>query len=147
MVRLGRGLFLLPIIAAMSLVSSTASAADDQLDALLERTAKQVASFLDVMSETNCTERVVQQKLASNGKVVAKQASTYDYLIMISTEGGDLNLVESRLASDGGKQQTKSRSALLISNGFSTLFLVFHPYYAPGFNLIEREKNPSMAGR
>jgi hypothetical protein len=144
--RLSGRLCLPAIIAAMALVSPTASATGDQLDALLERTANQVASFLDVMSETNCTERVVQEKLASSGKVIEKQASTYDYLIMISTEGGDLKLVESRLAAEGGKQQKKSSSALLISNGFSTLFLVFHPYYAAGFQFT-REGEESVDGR
>jgi hypothetical protein len=143
--RFGRWFCLLAMGIAAVGFSETARAADEPLDAVLERTAKQVAAFLEVMSEANCTERVVQEKLAPSGKVIEKEASTYDYLIMISTEGGDLNLVESRLAPKDAKQK-KSRSALLISNGFSTLFLVFHPYYAPGFQFT-REGEESADGR
>jgi len=44
------------------------SAAGDSLDAVLERTGKYVSSFLEVISETNCTEHVLQEKLAANGK-------------------------------------------------------------------------------
>jgi hypothetical protein len=73
------------------------STAGAQLDALTERTAKQVSSFLDLISEVNCTERVLQEKLADNGKVVERQESTFDYLIILSTSGGELNLVESRI--------------------------------------------------
>src|ERR1700752_3445139 len=109
------------------------SAADDQFDALLERTSKQVSSFLDLISEMNCTESVLQEKLAGDGKVVEKESSTYDYLVILSSEGGDFNLVESRIAPQDAKQPKQRRSPLLISNGFSTLFLVFHPYYSPGF--------------
>jgi hypothetical protein len=144
-VRLGRRLWLFAIVVSTGLVFPRCLAADDHLDSVLERTAKHVASFLEVMSETNCTERVVQEKLAADGKVIEKEASTYDYLIMISTEGGDLNLVESRLVAGDAKRQKKARSALLISNGFSTLFLVFHPYYAAGFQFA-REGEESVDG-
>jgi hypothetical protein len=144
--RLGGRLCLFAIVAAVVVVSPAAHATDDPLDALLERTTRQVASFLEVMSETNCTERVVQEKVAPDGKIIEKEASAYDYLIMISTEGGDLNLVESRLAAGDAKQHKKPRAPLLISNGFSTLFLVFHPYYASAFQ-FSREGEESIDGR
>jgi hypothetical protein len=107
--------------------------AQESLDVLLERTAKQAASFLDLISETNCTERVLQEKLADNGKVVEKEESTFDYLIILSTSDGELNLVESRIAPEDAKTHKKLHAPLLISNGFSSLFLIFHPYYASGF--------------
>src|SRR6267378_3843386 len=107
--------------------------ANEQLDAVLERTSKYVSSFLEVISETNCTERVLQEKLAGNGKVVERQESTFDYLIILSMSDGELNLVESRIVPGDTRQGKKVRAPLLISNGFSTLFLVFHPYYAAGF--------------
>lgn len=110
-------------------------AAPDPLEELLSRTSAHVSAFLNLISEVNCTERVIQEKLASNGKVQEKEDSTYDYLILLSNAGGELSLVESRLAPGGGAPGEKrpSRSPLLISNGFATLFLVFHPYYAGGF--------------
>jgi hypothetical protein len=133
-------------VTVLCVVFPARGAADDQLDAVLERTGKQVSSFLDLMSEMNCTERVLQEKLADNGKVVEKEESTFDYLIILSTSGGELNLVESRIAPENAKQQKKLRAPLLISNGFSTLFLVFHPYYAASFQFT-REGEESIDGR
>jgi hypothetical protein len=145
-VRLVRAMCLFTWVVALWVVSPEPVAAQEQLDVLLERTAKQVSSFLDLISEMNCTERVLQEKLADNGKVVEKEASTFDYLIILSTSDGELNLVESRIAPEGAKQQKKLRAPLLISNGFSTLFLVFHPYYASSFQFI-RQGEESLNGR
>ncbi len=106
--------------------------AADSLQELLDRTSDQVTSFLDLISDVNCTEHVTQLKLGESGKTVEKQESAFDYLILLSNAGGELNLVESRLASDA-KAKPKEAAPLLLSNGFSTLFLIFHPYYSAGF--------------
>ncbi len=129
-------------IAVLAVVFPEHDAADDQLDAVLERTGKQVSAFLDLISETNCTERVLQEKIAENGKVVEKEESTFDYLIILSTSDGELSLVESRIAPENAKQQKKTRPPLLISNGFSTLFLVFHPYYVASFQFTHEGEEP-----
>jgi len=96
-------------VAALSVAFPGRGAADDPLDAVIERTGKQVSSFLDLISEMNCTERVLQEQLAENGKVIEKQESTFDYLIILSTSGGELSLVESRIAPQDAKQQKKTR--------------------------------------
>jgi len=141
-----RALCLFATLVAFCVMSPEPVAAQEQLDVLLERTAKQAASFLDLISETNCTERVLQEKLADNGKVVEKEESTFDYLVILSTSDGELNLVESRIAPGDTKPQKKLRAPLLISNGFSTLFLVFHPYYASSFQFT-RQGEESLNGR
>lgn len=127
------------LVAACTLVAlaaigltPTRSLAADPLQELLERTGKQVAAFLELISDMNCTEHVTQTKLGDSGKVVEKQESAFDYLILLSNEGGEVNLVESRLAANP-KAAQKENAPLLLSNGFSTLFLIFHPDYAPGF--------------
>lgn len=128
-----RSFGLMATLAFACALSPQRSRADGQLDALIERTSKQVSSFLDLFSETNCTERLVQEKLSDTGKVIEKQESTFDYLVILSTEGGELDLVESRIAPQDSKEQKKTREPLLTSNGFSMLFLVFHPYYVNSF--------------
>ena len=133
-------------IVLLCLLFPERGAADDQLDLLVEKTAKQVSSFLDVISETNCTERVLQEKLGDNGKVIQKEESIFDYLIILTTPGGELNLSESRIAPENAKRDQKSRAPLLVSNGFSTLFLVFHPYYSPSFQ-FSRDGEESINGR
>jgi hypothetical protein len=122
---------LLAVCITAVVVPSQAAAADS-LQALLARTSDQVSLFLDLLSDTNCSEHVTQLKLGDSGKVVEKQESEYDYLILLSNTGGDLNLVESRLPADP-KSKPKEGAALLLSNGFSTLFLIFHTSYSGGF--------------
>jgi len=133
-------------IAALCVVFPERGLANDQIGTVLERTSKYVSSFLEVISETNCTERVLQEKLAGNGKVVERQESTFDYLIILSTSDGELNLVESRIVPGDAKQGKKPRAPLLISNGFSSLFLVFHPYYSASFQFA-REGEETLGGR
>jgi hypothetical protein len=128
-------LFLL-IPFAVSPRAPQAQTMTDPLAILVERAGNHVSQFLDVISDVNCRERVLQEKLNEKGKTEEKAESTFDYLIMLSTTGGDFNLVESRIVPENAKQAKKQSKPLLISNGFSTLFLVFHPYYAPGFRFV-----------
>src|SRR5205823_11739008 len=76
--------------------------------------------------------RVQQEKLGKDAKVELKEESTYDYLVILTNTGGELSLDESRLAVHPAKADKKNRP-LLVTNGFATLFLVFHPYYAGSF--------------
>jgi hypothetical protein len=108
----------------------------DPLTILLERAGNHVSQFLDIISEVNCRELVLQEKLNEKGKTEEKVESTFDYLVMLSNAGGELNLAESRIAPEDAKRAKKQPKPLLVSNGFSTLFLVFHPYYAPGFHFV-----------
>jgi hypothetical protein len=109
-----------------------AFAVGHDLDGLLGRTSQQVSNFLGQFSDVKCTERVTQEKMGKEDKVELKEESTYDYLVILTNTGGELNLDESRLAVHEAKADKKNRS-LLVTNGFATLFLVFHPYYAQSF--------------
>ena len=119
------------LVAACAVIPS--AAATDPLQDLLSRASRQVSASLELISEMNCTEHVTQTKLGDRGQVVEKAESSFDYLILFSNTGGELNLVESRIADNSGKGPSKEKAPLLLSNGFSVLFLIFHPYYAAGF--------------
>jgi hypothetical protein len=123
----------LALSALMGSCQGQVSAGSVDLNALLARTNAQVTGFLDQFSDVKCTEQVEQAKLDKDGKVELKQESTYDYLVILTSEGGELNLSESRLAVHEAKKNKKNLP-LLVSNGFATLFLVFHPYYAASFD-------------
>jgi hypothetical protein len=123
---------LLASVFLVCVAARPARAAGDPLEELLRRTSEQVTSYLDRISEVSCNERVTQEKLGDSGKTVEKEESAFNYLILLSSSNGELNLVESRLV-DEGKLAKKLQRPLLVSNGFATLFLVFHPYYAAGF--------------
>ncbi len=114
------------------LLASTAVRADKSFDELLARTSQQTAVFLQQFSEAKCTEKVSQVKLYPNGKVERTAESSYDYLVILTNNGGELNLSESRLELHPAKVD-KQKTSLLVSNGFATLFLIFHPYYSASF--------------
>jgi hypothetical protein len=103
-----------------------------RLNDLLTRTAGQTSGFLDQFSDVKCTELVRQEKLGKDDKVELKEDSTYDYLVILTNSGGELNLSESRIPVHEAKKDRKNTS-MLLSNGFATLFLVFHPVYAEAF--------------
>jgi hypothetical protein len=128
--------FLLAFIIFAGHAARPARAADDPLEELLRRTSDQVTSYLERISEVSCDERVLQEKLGDSGKTVEKEESAFNYLILLTSANGELNLVESRLA-DEGKPAKKLQRPLLVSNGFATLFLVFHPYYSAGFKFTD----------
>jgi hypothetical protein len=123
-------------------VAGTSSGAPDaqRLNDLLTRTSDQTSVFLDQFSDVKCTEQVRQEKLGKDDKIELKEDSTYDYLVILTNNGGELNLSESRLPLHEAKRDRKNTS-MLLSNGFATLFLVFHPYYAAAFsfNLLGEE--------
>jgi hypothetical protein len=119
------------VFACLCLCGAAASAADD-LGQLLTRTSARVADSLEKFSEVKCTEKVKQEKLSPDGKVTRDIESTYDYLAIFSGADGDLSLNESRLPA-GETKTDKKNTPLLVTNGFATLFLVFHPYYAGSF--------------
>jgi len=121
------------LVAALCFADTTSALPEAQkLNDLLARTADQTSGFLDQFSDVKCTEQVRQEKLGKDNKVELKEDSTYDYLVILTNAGGELNISESRIAVREAKRDRKNTS-MLLSNGFATLFLVFHPYYAEAF--------------
>ncbi len=116
-----------------------------RLDDLLTRTANQTSVFLDQFSDVKCTEQVRQEKLGKDNKVQLKEDSTYDYLVILTNTGGELNLSESRIPLHEAKKDRKNTS-MLLSNGFATLFLVFHPVYSAAFK-FNLEGEETLDGR
>lgn len=112
-------------------ITSVAPAADNSTQAVIERVEANVAKFLDLFSEVKCTELVEQAKLNAKGKVDYQERGRFDYLLMSQNSGGDLSLEESRLQEEATPH--KKNVPLLVTNGFATLVLVFHPYYQGGF--------------
>jgi hypothetical protein len=123
--------------------SECAIAADD----LLARTGKQEASFLDQFSQLHCTEEVTQTKLVKNLSkqgVEYSEQQTFDYLVIALGSGDDLAIQESRLAKHTAEH--KKKVPLLVTNGFATLSLVFHPRYESSFSFSAPE-NERLNGR
>lgn len=104
----------------------------ESLDAVMDKTSREVSKFLDQFSEVKCTEQVSQSKLSKSGRTDIRENSTFDYFVVLQADNDELMLSESRLAEKRPGDPGKT-TPLLLTNGFSTLFLIFHPYYRSGF--------------
>jgi len=116
------GFLLLSVVSAAGQVSQAPGAAD-----LAQR---QVTAYLAKLADLHCTETVTQEKLTGNGHVEASEHAKYDYLIMIDGNGDDLQLNESRIEASASHRK---QLPMLVTNGFSTVLLTFHPYYRDSF--------------
>lgn len=125
------------VVGVLLAMSVMAQAGTTSLDQLLARTNDRVSKFVEAFSEVKCTEHVEQVKFRPDGKVELKEDSTYDYLVILTNAGGEVSLDESRLAVHEARKDEKKRVSMLVSNGFATLFLVFHPYYSPAFRFSD----------
>jgi hypothetical protein len=131
---------LFPAILLVGLVcvsSQPSPAASSPLDDMIGRANDQVSHFVEQFSDVKCTEHVLQEKFKPDGKIALKEESTYDYLVILTNTGGEISLDESRLALHEAKKDQKKNVSMLVSNGFATLFLVFHPYYSSGFQFTD----------
>ena len=128
----------------LGLAPGDSSVPSPPLKEVMALTTKSVERFWNQFSSVNCTENVTQEKLGKEGKVVYSHNSTFDYLIFMNLEGDDLSVEESRLM-----QKEKGKSSnfpLLLTSGFSTMLLVFHPYYQGSFE-YRRLDDETVNGR
>jgi len=116
------------MLAANLAVCRRAAAAANPLDLAEERLVTYVAKLADL----HCNEMVLQEKLTPDGHVEAREQSRFDYLVMMTGDSNDFQLNESRLEAPGAKHKNLP---MLVTAGFSTLLLVFHPYYRDSFEL------------
>ena len=99
----------------------------------IKKAQRQITAYLVKLADLHCAEDVTQQKLTGNGHVEASTRAQYDYLIMMSGNGDDFQLNESRIESSESRHKLTSKP-MLVTNGIATVLLVFHPYYRDGFN-------------
>jgi hypothetical protein len=96
-----------------------------------------VEKFWVEFAGVTCNEDVAQLKLGPNGKVLAQLQTTFDYLVLMHMKGNDLSVDESRLVQrQSGAAKNQS---LLKTSGFSTLVLVFHPFFQNSFEYLKME--------
>jgi hypothetical protein len=82
------------------------------------------------LADMHCTESVVQEKLTGKGHTEAKEQAQYDYLVMIDGNSDGMQFNESRRETVAAHHK---QLPMLVTNGFSTLQLIFHPYYRNSF--------------
>jgi hypothetical protein len=110
---------------------------------LLDRARQAVVTYVGKLADLHCTEDVEQVKLRPNGKAEASLKSEYDYFLLLQGNSDEFQLAESRL--EIGKIPA-AKTPLLLTNGFSNLLLIFHPYYRDGFEFTA-EGPESVGGK
>jgi hypothetical protein len=110
---------------------------------LVDQAQKQVVAYIGKLGDLHCTEDVTQEKLKPSGGTELSSKSQYDYFLYMQGSSYDFQLSESRLEVGTQKQ---ARQPLLLTNGFSTLLLVFHPYYRNAFEFTA-EPAETLDGR
>jgi len=106
-----------------------------RLDPLLDRAATRVDQSLHQLSDVECKELVSQIKFGKNGKAEHEEHSLFDYVVLFQSSSAEPVMVESRLAKEGPTKP--SNIPFLLTNGFSTMLLIFHPYYSGGFQFTD----------
>jgi hypothetical protein len=125
------------------LATNAAAAQQPAASDLLDRAQDAVVRYIEKLAEVHCTEDVEQVKLRPNGKTEAAFKTQFDYFVLLQGNSIDLQLAESRLALTKAPQR---QASMLLSNGFSMLLLIFHPYFRNGFTFAP-EGPEDVAGR
>ncbi len=111
--------------------SAVVSAASPTTETVLRSTGRSLESLWDQLSSVSCTESVEQLKLDAHGKPMYRLDSAFDYLVMLQMTGNDVVVEESRTpVKQGAAPKDKP---LLVTNGFATLALIFHPAFQNAF--------------
>jgi hypothetical protein len=97
----------------------------------LDRIGESVERFRKQFASVACTEFVSQTKLGSGDSVIYKMNHEFDYMILTDVHSDDMRIEESR-QERWSKGNTKDLP-LLVTEGFPTLLLIFHPYYQGSF--------------
>jgi len=98
---------------------------------LLNLTGNFVQQFVDRFGEVVCVETVSQNTLNPKGKIIFKQDTTMDYQVQVEVKDNTLMVHEAVTPQRPGRKS--KHVPLLVTEGFSTLLLIFHPMFQGDF--------------
>ena len=113
------------------------------LSALLPRARANVEKFVNDFSYIRYQENVVQEKLNQHQKVAYKRETVFDSITRIHCDEGQLYVDEQRVMEIMPRHVDVR--PLLSTYGFSTLAMIFHPYYESSFRFTLLEDD-SLGG-
>jgi len=97
----------------------------------LDRIGRSVEQFRENFKSIACTEFVSQTKLGKKETVIYKKDQEFEYMIFTDILSDGMSVEESRVEKKN-KGRTKDLP-LLVTKGFPTLLLIFHPFYQGSF--------------
>lgn len=100
--------------------------------ALLTQAGQRVKKFWDDLASVSCTETLLQEKLNEKGKVILNWRTRNDYLLSLHWDAQGMLLDESRVPVAEPRKKAPA-SALLVTSGFASMLLIFHPEFQSSF--------------
>jgi len=106
-----------------------------ELPSILEKTGENVRAFFTGFQNTVSLEQVREERLSKEGKVKDFQELKFQYLLISQPRQGRLELEEYRTNSHGDRTApTGLESGFMLTSGFASASLLFHPNYQSGAN-------------
>jgi tetratricopeptide (TPR) repeat protein len=102
------------------------------LDEVLQKTGIQIAEFVHNVDRFAATESLTHESINKYGIAAAPERRKFDYVVSIQEmRRGYLGVTEYR---NGGGAQAEFPDGV-VTNGLPALVLIFHPYYAPNYEM------------
>ncbi|MGO9269366.1 MAG: tetratricopeptide repeat protein [Terriglobia bacterium] len=102
------------------------------LATILQKTGDNVRSFFTGFQNTVSTEQIHQERLAKDGKIKDSVDQRFQYLLLTRPEAWGLGLQEFRTDLKGKEMAPTGTSGLMLTSGFASESLFFHPAYQSG---------------
>jgi hypothetical protein len=137
-------LLLTAVFAAYSCGRVVAAQQATETDPVIRKAQDRMDRFVVELGTLRCDEHIVQQKLKTNDKVEYGQETVYDSLVMIRFEEGKIRVFEQHV--EQKMPHHPIAKPLVTTHGFSTLAIIFHPYYTQSFR-FSRAGDDVIGGR
>lgn len=113
-------------------IPSVEPGATCSLDDVVQKAGAQLVAFVHDVDRFTATENLTHESINKYGTVSAPQKRKFDYMVSIQeVRKGYLGVTEYR---DGGGAQNEFPDGV-VTNGLPALVLIFHPYYAPNYEM------------
>ena len=114
-------------------------------ESTIDRASRSAETFWQEFTAVQCKERLSQTKLKPDGKVLETHSQEFDYVAFLKSTSRGLLVEESRVSRDGSGTEKNER--LLVTSGFPTFLLLFHPEFRDRFELTEISATPGDTAR
>jgi tetratricopeptide (TPR) repeat protein len=102
------------------------------LDEVVQKAGSQLEAFVHDVDRFTATETLTHESINKYGIASSPEKRKFDYLVSIQeVRKGNLSVTEYR---DGGGGQSEFPGGI-VTNGLPATVLVFHPYYAPNYEM------------
>lgn len=107
----------------------------EELAPIIKKVGQGVADFFQNFPNVASLEKIDQERLRRDGSVADKVGRDFRYLVLARSEGGGVGFEEYRTDSKGRPIEARDmQGAYLLTRGFASLSIHFHPLYQAGSN-------------